>query len=36
MENLKRFQYWLESPRGAMWYFGVGYALIGLGWWWLA
>lgn len=28
MTGLQRFQYWLGSPRGAAWYFGVAYALI--------
>lgn len=29
--KMGRFQYWLGSPTGALWYFGVCYALIGIG-----
>jgi hypothetical protein len=29
---LRRFQYWLGSPRGALVYFGVGYGLVALAW----
>lgn len=33
MSHWRRFQYWLGSPRGALWYFGLSYMAIGA---WLA
>lgn len=30
---LWRFRYWLGSPRGALWYFGVCYGLVAVAWW---
>jgi hypothetical protein len=32
LDKLRRFQYWLGSPRGALVYFGVSYGLLALAW----
>jgi hypothetical protein len=32
---MSRFRYWLGSPQGALFYFGVCYAALALAWlWW--